>query len=151
MKNKKIIVLIVAAVIIIAVIAFVIYSGIGTKESNKETQSNQTTISSTTKNHSETTSNTTVLQTTTESVKGNSEGSQNNSTLPLTVNTAMNLLQERYGKSYTINSTVEENGINYFAIYKNNVKYASVGINLATGEATETIIETNVKTDFYLN
>lgn len=149
MKNKKITFLIVAAVIIIAVVAFVIYGG--TKESNKETQSNQTTISSTTKSDSETTENTTVLQTTTESIKSSSENNQNNIALPLTVNDAMDLLQERYGKSYTVNSTVEENGINYFAIYKNNVKYASVGINLATGEAAETITETNVKTDFYLN
>lgn len=149
MKNKKITFLIVAAVIIIAVVAFVIYGG--TKESNKETQSNQTTISSTTKSDSETTKNTTVLQTTTESIKSSSENNQNNIALPLTVNDAMDLLQERYGKSYTVNSTVEENGINYFAIYKNNVKYASVGINLATGETTETITETNVKTDFYLN
>lgn len=149
MKNKKITFLIVAAVIIIAVVAFVIYGG--TKESSKETQSNQTTISSTTDNYSEPTANTTVLQTTTESIKSSSENNQNNIALPLTVNDAMDLLQERYGKSYTVNSTVEENGINYFAIYKNNVKYASVGINLATGEATETITETNVKTDFYLN
>lgn len=70
--------------------------------------------------------------------------------LPLSINQALNALEEHYGSEYSINATVEEDGINYFALYKDDEKYASVAVDLSTGEATETIMETNQKTDFYL-
>lgn len=70
--------------------------------------------------------------------------------LPLSINQAMLALEEHYGSDYDVNSTVEEDGINYFALFKNDEKYASIAVNLMTGEATETIMETNQKTDFYL-
>lgn len=70
--------------------------------------------------------------------------------LPLSINQALNALEEHYGSEYSINATIEEDGINYFALYKDDEKYASIAVNLSTGEATETIMETNQKTDFYL-
>jgi len=70
--------------------------------------------------------------------------------LPLSINQALNALEEHYGTEYDINATIEEEGIHYFALYKDDEKYASVAINLSTGKATETIMETNQKTDFYL-
>lgn len=70
--------------------------------------------------------------------------------LPLSINQALNALEEHYGSEYNINATIEEDGINYFALYKDDEKYASIAVNLSTGEATETIMETNQKTDFYL-
>lgn len=81
-------------------------------------------------------------ETTTKQVK--------NYELPLSINQAMYALEEHYGTEYNVNSTIEEDGINYFALYKDDEKYASVAVNLSTGEATETIMETNQKTDFYL-
>ena len=62
----------------------------------------------------------------------------------------MTALEERYGSDYEVNSTVEEDGINYFAVYKDDEKYASVAVDLSTGEATETIVTTNEKTEFSL-
>lgn len=70
--------------------------------------------------------------------------------LPLSINQALNALEEHYGTEYSINATIEEDGINYFALYKDDEKYASIAVNLLTGEATETITQTNQKTDFYL-
>lgn len=93
----------------------------------------------------------TEVQSKPEESKANTTANQEkNYNLPLSINQAMNALEERYGAEYDVNSTIEEDGINYFAVYKNDEKYASVAVNLMTGEATETITETNQKTDFYL-
>lgn len=93
----------------------------------------------------------TEVQSKPEESKANTTANQEkNYNLPLSINQAMNALEERYGAEYDVNSTIEEDGINYFAVYKNDEKYASVAVNLMTGEATETIMETNQKTDFYL-
>ncbi|MCD7722868.1 MAG: hypothetical protein LUH82_02795 [Clostridiales bacterium] len=70
--------------------------------------------------------------------------------LPLSVNQALNALEEHYGSGYKINSTVEEGGYNYFVIYENGEKYASVKVDLETGQATETLAATQQATDFYL-
>lgn len=70
--------------------------------------------------------------------------------LPLSINQALNALEDHYGTDFKINSTVEENGFNYFAIYSGEEKYASVQVDLTTGAATETIISTGAKTDFDL-
>ena len=59
-------------------------------------------------------------------------------------------LYEHYGNDLEINRTIEENGINYFAVYKDGEKYASVSVDLVTGKATETITATGDKTQFSL-
>lgn len=94
----------------------------------------QTTKSSSTKKETDTSA--------TKQAKGYS--------LPLSINQALNALEEHYGSSYNISSTVEEGGYNYFAVYSGEEKYASVKVNLSTGEATETIVSTGKKTDYYL-
>ncbi len=70
--------------------------------------------------------------------------------LPLTVKESMDALQIHYGSDYEINSTVEENGINYFAVNLNGERFASVAVDLVTGRAEETIRETGAKTEFSL-
>ena len=70
--------------------------------------------------------------------------------LPLTVREAMDALQMHYGSAYEINSTVEENGLNYFSVNLNGERFASVAVDLVTGRAEETIRETGEKTDFSL-
>lgn len=70
--------------------------------------------------------------------------------LPLTINTALDALGEHYGVSFEINSTVEDGGLNYFSVYKGNDKYASVAVNLKTGDATETLASNGNKTNFSL-
>lgn len=70
--------------------------------------------------------------------------------LPLTVNEALDALYEHYGNDLEINRTIEENGINYFAVYKDGEKYASVSVDLVTGKATETITSTGDKVQFSL-
>ena len=70
--------------------------------------------------------------------------------LPLTVREAMDALQIHYGSDYEINSTVEENGLNYFAVNYNGERFASVAVDLNTGKANETITETGATTEFSL-
>lgn len=70
--------------------------------------------------------------------------------LPITVNEALDALYEHYGNGFDINRTIEEDGMNYFAVYRNGEKYASVEVDLSTGKATETITETGTKTNFNL-
>lgn len=70
--------------------------------------------------------------------------------LPLTVREAMDALQMHYGSAYEINSTVEENGLNYFSVNLNGERFASVAVDLVTGRAEETIRETGEKTVFSL-
>ena len=43
-----------------------------------------------------------------------------------------------YGKGYDVDGTVSEGNNYYFAVYKNKKKYASVKVNMQTGDAVET-------------
>lgn len=63
-----------------------------------------------------------------------------------TVNEALDALYIYYGDGYQINGTVSEGDDYYFAVYNNkNDKYASVKVNLKTGNATETIVASGEK------
>lgn len=70
--------------------------------------------------------------------------------LPFTVREAMDALMIHYGSDYEINSTVEENGLNYFSVYHNGERYASVSVDLVTGQAVETLAQTGAETNFSL-
>ncbi len=159
-NSSKYIKFVVALVLIIAVV-FGVYYLFFDKNNNvqNETSGNSESISA-----SETVSSSkpketekTPAESTTEQKTSNVTANPNTTTkqaknyeLPLSINQALNALEEHYGSQYDINATVEEDGINYFALYKDDEKYASIAVNLSTGEATETIMETNQKTDFYL-
>lgn len=155
-KKAATAVIIVAVAAVIGVVSWV-YFGTADKsaepQSESETESasvSQTVTQSDTQTETQnsgvqTTQNTsgdTTRQDTTVQVTGYS--------LPLTVREAMDALQTHYGSNYEINSTVEENGLNYFAVNYNGERYASVAVDLITGRAEETIRETGAKTDFSL-
>lgn len=55
-----------------------------------------------------------------------------------TVNQALDALTNYYGKGYDVDGTVSEGNNYYFAVYKNKKKYASVKVNMQTGDAVET-------------
>ena len=55
-----------------------------------------------------------------------------------TVNQALDALTNYYGKDYDVDGTVSEGNNYYFAVYKNKKKYASVKVNMQTGDAVET-------------
>lgn len=75
-----------------------------------------------TESKSETTSSTTAAEQTTEesttqeTTRKDTTVKVDNYNLPLTVKEAMDALQIHYGDKYEINSTVEENGLNYFSV-----------------------------------
>ena len=158
-NSSKYIKFVVAVVLVIAVV-FEIYYLFLDKNDTKEnetisrTQSvsvSETISSSKPKESEKQTSESTSAVTVSSAANPNTTTKQaKNYELPLSINQALNALEEHYGNEYNINATVEEDGINYFALYKDDEKYASIAVNLSTGEATETIMETNQKTDFYL-
>lgn len=158
-NSSKYIKFVVAVVLVIAVV-FGIYYLFLDKNDTKEnetinrTQSvsvSETISSSKSKETEKQTSESTSAVTVSSAANPNTTTKQaKNYELPLSINQALNALEEHYGSEYNINATIEEDGINYFALYKDDEKYASIAVNLSTGEATETIMETNQKTDFYL-
>ena len=158
-NSSKYIKFVVAVVLVIAVV-FGIYYLFLDKNDTKEnetisrTQSvpvSETISSSKPKETEKRTSESTSAVTVSSAANPNTTTKQaKNYELPLSINQALNALEEHYGSEYNINATIEEDGINYFALYKDDEKYASIAVNLSTGEATETIMETNQKTDFYL-
>lgn len=158
-NSRKYIKFVVAVVLVIAVV-FEIYYLFLDKNDTKENETisrtksvsvSETISSSKPKETEKQTSESTSAVTVSSAANPNTTTKQaKNYELPLSINQALNALEEHYGNEYNINATVEEDGINYFALYKDDEKYASIAVNLSTGEATETIMETNQKTDFYL-
>jgi len=158
-NSRKYIKFVVAVVLVIAVVLGIYYLFLDkndTKENEtiSRTQSvsvSETISSSKPKESEKQTSESTSAVTVSSAANPNTTTKQaKNYELPLSINQALNALEEHYGSEYNINATIEEDGINYFALYKDDEKYASIAVNLSTGEATETIMETNQKTDFYL-
>lgn len=158
-NSRKYIKFVVAVVLVIAVV-FGIYYLFLDKNDTKENETisrtksvsvSETISSSKPKESEKQTSESTSAVTVSSAANPNTTTKQaKNYELPLSINQALNALEEHYGSEYNINATIEEDGINYFALYKDDEKYASIAVNLSTGEATETIMETNQKTDFYL-
>ncbi len=158
-NSSKYIKIVVALVIIIAAVLGIYYMFFDKTDNNinditeavKETISENVSVSASSKADTENTSSPTVSESSTAvSAPETTTVQAKNYELPLSINQAMLALEGHYGADYDVNSTIEEDGINYFALYKDDEKYASVAVNLMTGEATETIMETNQKTDFYL-
>lgn len=116
-------------------------------ESISDTQTNTPSVS---ESETETTSESTTQSTTAGTTRKDTTVQVTGYMLPLTVREAMDALQMHYGSAYEINSTVEENGLNYFSVNLNGERFASVAVDLVTGRAEETIRETGEKTDFSL-
>lgn len=158
-NSSKYIKIVVAAVLVIAVVFGIYYLFLDknntdeneTISESKSVSVSETVSSSKPKETEKIISESSSAVTTSSAANPNTTANQaKNYELPLSINQALNALEEHYGSDYGINATIEEDGINYFALYKDDEKYASIAVNLSTGEATETIMETNQKTDFYL-
>lgn len=133
--------------------AWLYFSGAAEKESAGETQTSGQTQTQT-QTYSETQpaaeKEQSTVKTTVSATRRDTTAQVTDYELPLTVKEAMDALQTHYGKEYEINSTVEENGLNYFAVNYEGEKFASVAVDLNTGKAAETITETGAKTEFSL-
>mgnify|MGYP005792338193 FL=1 len=116
-------------------------------ESISDTQTNTPSVP---ESETQTTSESTTQSTTAGTTRKDTTVQVTGYMLPLTVREAMDALQMHYGSAYEINSTVEENGLNYFSVNLNGERFASVAVDLVTGRAEETIRETGEKTDFSL-
>lgn len=154
-KRKRNTAVILILIFIIGVVAGFAYGRYAHTGGNTETES--ASISSTAQNTSA--SSTAAPSTDAQEESESSTAAQTTATtkkvdtdydLPLSINTALDALGEHYGSSFEINSTVEDGGLNYFAVYKGNDKYASVAVNLKTGDATETLTSSGKKTNFSL-
>ncbi len=80
----------------------------------------------------------TTAETTTKSTTNTTKKAKEDSGSTYTVNQALDALTNYYGKGYDVNGTVSEGNDYYFAVYKNNKKYASVKVDMQTGDAVET-------------
>lgn len=141
---------------VVAVAAWHYFGNAGkSAESESETVSEsisdtQTKTPSVFESETQTTSESTTQSTTAGTTRKDTTVQVTGYMLPLTVREAMDALQMHYGSAYEINSTVEENGLNYFSVNLNGERFASVAVDLVTGRAEETIRETGEKTDFSL-
>lgn len=161
-SKKKSALLIIAAVVIIAAACVFAYVNFENNKDSDSESASQSAQSSETVSQSETesstkTSTTAAAQTTKETTQSSTKEHTTVTTtqpigyyLPLTVGDAMDALSEHYGNGFKVNSTVEEDGLNYFSVTKGDEKYASVAVDLSTGKATETITATGEKTEFSL-
>ncbi len=157
-KGKKAataaVIILIAAVV--AVAAWYYFGNAGkSAEPESETVSEsisdtQTKTPSVSESETQTTSESTTQSTTAGTTRKDTTVQVTGYMLPLTVREAMDALQMHYGSAYEINSTVEENGLNYFSVNLNGERFASVAVDLVTGRAEETIRETGEKTDFSL-
>lgn len=153
-KKAATAIFIIVIAVVIGIIAWVYFSSAAKDKTQAESETQISQVSETessstaapTTEKPQTTEESTTQQTTRKdtTVKVDSYN------LPLTVREAMDALQIHYGDKYEINSTVEENGLNYFSVNIDGEKFASVAVDLSTGQAEETITETGAKTQFSL-
>jgi cytoskeletal protein RodZ len=153
-KRKRNTAIILILIFIIGIAAGFAYGRFAGKDNNPTTEPSSTSTTATSTTKPTTTETTTAAEdestTETTTAKTTKPTTIDAGDLPLTVNTAMDALEARYGRGYEINSTVEDGGLNYFSVYKNDEKYASVAVNLRTGDATETRMSDGKKTNFSL-
>lgn len=159
-KNKKTAIVIILIVIIIAaIVAFLYAKGyISLRNPNNKPSESAPSISDNIDSSDNNNENDVIVSGNSPSSENESESSSEekssngtySASLPLTVNDALDILSEKYGSDYRINMSTQENGIFYFAIFRDDQRYATVKANLSTGEATETITETGKATSFKL-
>lgn len=151
-NKKKIIVLVLCVIVVVtAIVVGVVYSQ-STEEpttteyisqseaiesSTSETTTKSTTESTTEDIEDESVSNSTTKQTTAK------QTTHADMAANISVEEVLNYLETFYGDTYEVNSTIYEDGYQYFAVFdKRGNKYASVKVNLTSGEMIETITQT---------
>lgn len=153
-KGKKAataaVIILIAAVVAVAAWYYFGNAGKSAEPESESISDTQTNTPSVSESETQTTSESTTQSTTAGTTRKDTTVQVTGYMLPLTVREAMDALQMHYGSAYEINSTVEENGLNYFSVNLNGERFASVAVDLVTGRAEETIRETGEKTDFSL-
>ena len=87
----------------------------------------------------------------TESEKeNNNDGKVYAASLPLTDTDAIAILKSRYGSKCSINKSTQNGAYTNYAVFKDDDRYATVSVNLSTGEATEIIMDSGKQTTFNL-
>ena len=168
-KNKNIAIF-VLIVLLIAVIAFFLFKEGVIDLSGKETTAPETTnsVSDTvndypnndiaTDNENETKEDEEDETTSEDDTKDEGESEKENdndgkvyaASLPLTDNDAIAILKSRYGSKCSINKSTQNGAYTNYAVFKDDDRYATVSVNLSTGEATEIIMDTGKQTSFNL-
>ena len=171
-KNKNIAIFILV-VLLIAVIAFFLFKEGVIDFSGKDTTAPDTTssVSDTFNDYSNNDSNNASMDnedetkededdesTSEDDTKDEGESEKENkndgkvyaASLPLTDNDAIAILKSRYGSGCSINRTSQNGANTNYAVFKDDDRYATVSVNLSTGEATEYIIDTEKQTSFNL-
>lgn len=158
-NNKKAAAIIIIVMLIIAAVVFLYIKGYIHFGKISETTP-QTTISQTADNNETTGSNESVSdsanssdtqqQTNSQPEASNNNGGEYNPALPLTVNDAFDILKQKYGSDSRINMSASNEQYHNFTIIKNGELYATVRVNLSTGEAEETITATEKVNKFNL-
>lgn len=161
-QGKIIISLVCVAVVLAAIVVGVCVSNKNKDDGNSQTNTaSQSQVSESTTDSGDVTSSTTTPSTSTDSEEQSTDAgttestqaaTQGDSLKPISVNQALNVLDDFYGKTYEVNATIVEDGYQYFAVFdKKGTKYASVKVNLSTSQAYETILETGEVNEFNLS
>ncbi|MEZ3421587.1 MAG: hypothetical protein K1V95_06705 [Eubacterium sp.] len=156
-KNKNIInAIIFIVLLIIAVVVFLSARGyFGNKEETKPQVSVSDSVSNSNSNtagNNETTAENSTSEPVSEShsaASGSDDGDYNPA-LPLTIEDAFDLLKQKYGNDSRINMSSASGKQHNFTVIKNGELYATVKVNLSTGEAEETISATDKVSTFRL-
>ncbi len=122
-----------------------------TTQSTASSKTQQSSVSNSAENTQEETTQNTTEKTTAEKTSKKTTTTEFSGEMSISVNQALDALENFYGKDYDINATVNEDGFQYFAVFdKKGNKYASVKVNLETADATETIVSTGESNDYNL-
>ena len=156
-KNKNMInAIIFIVLLIIAVVVFLSARGyFGNKEETKPQVSVSDSVSNSNSNtagNNETTAENSTSEPVSEShsaASGSDDGDYNPA-LPLTIEDAFDLLKQKYGNDSRINMSSASGKQHNFTVIKNGELYATVKVNLSTGEAEETISATDKVSTFRL-
>ena len=156
-KNKNIInAIIFIVLLIIAVVVFLSARGyFGNKEETKPQVSVSDSVSNSNSNtagNNEPTAENSTSEPVSEShsaASGSDDGDYNPA-LPLTIEDAFDLLKQKYGNDSRINMSSASGKQHNFTVIKNGELYATVKVNLSTGEAEETISATDKVSTFRL-
>lgn len=157
-NNKKAAAIIIVVLLIIAAVVFLYFKGYihfgKINETTPQSTISETAGSNEPQNNSE---NTSVSESSSDTQQANSQtevsgdnDGEYNPALPLTVNDAFDILKRKYGNDSRINMSSTSGKYHNFTVIKNSELYATIKVNLSTGEAEETIAATEKVNKFNL-
>ena len=83
--------------------------------------------------------------------KTTAQSTRENEATPVTVNRALDWLEEFYGGAYNVNATIKEGNIQYFKITdKQGNLYARVEVNLKTSHGKEKVSHSGEENEFII-